>query len=96
MNSFSLPSISDLKTPEFWLLGLAGCLIAIHFTLTDRTANAQDFLGLTILAWFAVGSLINRKRQSLQLNSDIFSTLLGAFLIAIILMRSANATVNPG
>jgi cyanoexosortase A len=70
--------------------------VAIHFTLTDRTADAQDFLGLSILVWFAVGSLINRKRQSLHLESGIGATLLGAFLIGIILLRTANATVNPG
>jgi cyanoexosortase A len=96
MTTFPLPTVSDLKTPRFWLLGLGGCLVAIHFTLTDRTADAQDFLGLSILAWFAVGSLINRKHQSLQLESGIGATLLGAFLIAIILLRTANATVNPG
>ena len=96
MTTFPLPTVSDLKTPRFWLLGLAGCLVAIHFTLTDRTADAQDFLGLSILVWFAVGSLINRKRQSLQLESGVGATLLGAFLIVIILLRTANATVNPG
>ena len=96
MTTFPLPTISDLKKPEFWLLGMAGCLVAIHFTLTDRTADAQDFLGLSILVWFAVGSLINRKRQSLQLESGVGATLLGAFLIGIILLRTANATVNPG
>ena len=96
MTTFPLPTVSDLKTPRFWLLGLAGCLVAIHFTLTDRTADAQDFLGLSILVWFAVGSLINRKRQSLHLESGIGATLLGAFLIGIILLRTANATVNPG
>jgi cyanoexosortase A len=96
MTTFPLPTVSDLKTPRFWLLGLAGFLVAIHFTLTDRTADAQDFLGLSILVWFAVGSLINRKRQSLHLESGIGATLLGAFLIGIILLRTANATVNPG
>lgn len=96
MTTFPLPTVSDLKTPRFWLLGLAGSLVAIHFTLTDRTADAQDFLGLSILVWFAVGSLINRKRQSLQLESGVGATLLGAFLIGIILLRTANATVNPG
>ena len=79
MTTFPLPTVSDLKTPRFWLLGLAGCLVAIHFTLTDRAADAQDFLGLSILVWFAVGSLINRKRQSLHLESVIGATLLGAF-----------------
>lgn len=90
-----LPTVRDLKTPKFWLLGLAGCLVAIHFTLTDRI-NAPNFLGLSILVWFAVGSLINRKRQSLKLQSDIFSTLLGGILILIILMRMSSATLNPG
>lgn len=95
MNLFSLPTAEDLKTPQFWLLGLAGCLVAIHFTLTDRVGQ-PDFLGLTILVWFAIASLIQRKSQSLQLNSDIGSTSVGALLIAIILIRSVNATLNPG
>ncbi|MEB3310457.1 MAG: cyanoexosortase A [Snowella sp.] len=95
MNLFSLPTAEDLKTPQFWLLGLAGCLVAIHFTLTDR-AGQPDFLGLTILIWFAIASLIQRKSQSLQLNSDLGSTLVGTLLIAIVLMRSVNATTNPG
>ncbi len=90
-----LPTVGDLKTPKFWLLGLAGCLVAIHFTLVDRI-NEPNFLGLSILIWFAVGSLINRKQQSLKLDSDIFSTLLGGILILIILMRMSSATLNPG
>ncbi len=95
MNFFSLPTADDLKMPQFWLLGLAGCLVAIHFTLTDRIGQ-PDFLGLTILVWFAIASLIQRKSQSIQLDSDLGSTLVGALLIAIVLMRSANATTNPG
>jgi cyanoexosortase A len=95
MKSLPLPAIADLKTNQFWLLGLAACLIGIHFTLTEQ-ANSSDFLGLSILVWFAIGSLINRKRHTLKLNSDLPSTLLGGLLIAIVLLRSANAVVNPG
>lgn len=95
MKSLPLPAIANLKTNQFWLLGLAACLVGIHVTLTEQ-ANASDFMGLSILVWFAVGTLINRKRQTLQLNSDFPATLLGGLLIGIVLLRSANASVNPG
>ncbi|MGL5034578.1 MAG: cyanoexosortase A [Microcystaceae cyanobacterium] len=95
MESLRIPTVEDLKTNQFWLLAIAGCLIAVHFTLSDRTGDS-DFLGLSLIVWFAIALLIRRKYQTLNLNSSLPATLVGASLIAIVLMRSISSTTNAG
>lgn len=82
-------AIKPLKNPQFWLLGIGGGLIAIILTLVLRTGD-DSYLGISVLCFFAVASLLGDKRHTLSFNSGIFSSVLGILLIAFILWQSAN------
>ncbi|WP_341525136.1 cyanoexosortase A [Nostoc sp. UHCC 0302] len=79
--------VKTLKNSEFWLLGIAASLIAIIVTLTWKSGDISQ-LGMSILFLFAVISFLGEKRDELTLESGIFSSFLGAFLIAVVLWQS--------
>jgi cyanoexosortase A len=79
--------VEQLKVPDFWLLAIATGLLAIHLTLTLR-ANDGSLLASSLLYWAAIASLIWSKRETLNLESNIFSTILGLLLIALVLIKS--------
>ncbi len=88
MQSLKPPSIASIKAPEIWLLGIATCLVAINLTLISRTSKA-DLLTSSMLFYVAIGSLIRIKRDELKLTSDILSSVSGALLIGLVLLRSS-------
>lgn len=61
--------------------------MAIHLTLTWR-AEDSSLWGVSVLFWIAVGSLVWSKRDSLVLNSDVFSSFCGILLITVVLLKS--------
>ncbi|MFB2894429.1 cyanoexosortase A [Aerosakkonemataceae cyanobacterium BLCC-F50] len=79
--------IQYLKTFKFYLLGITSGLIAIHLTLTWR-AEDSSFWGMSMLFWFAVGSMLWSKRDTFNLDSSAFSSTLGTILIALVLLKS--------
>lgn len=89
MKTFSLPSVSTLKGSEFWLVAIAAGLITIHLSLTDRI-DGSSVSSLSLLFWLATASLIWQKRNSLNLESGVFSSFLGILLIAVVLVRSSS------
>jgi cyanoexosortase A len=78
-----------LQEPKYWLLGIAAGSIALHLTLISRTENA-DLFGTMLLFWGVVAFLIWERHESLTLESGVFSSLLGASLIALILLKSSS------
>ena len=88
MKVTSLASVKPLQNTQFWLLAIAGGLIAIHLSLNWRLTGNIDRLSISVLGWGAVLSLVWEKRHTLRLESDIFSSLLGLLLIAFVLLRS--------
>lgn len=84
-------SVTQLKYPELWLLGIGTCLIAIHLTLIWRSDNTS-LLGTAFLCWAAVSSLIWDKRHNLNLESGSFSSFLGLSIIAVLLLKSVSLT----
>jgi cyanoexosortase A len=71
-----------------WLLSaIAFGLIAIHLTLTWRTGNI-NFLAVSAIVWFAVGSRLWQQRQALPLNSGVVSSLVGLIILLPMLIRS--------
>jgi cyanoexosortase A len=84
-------SVRWLNNTQFWLLGIVGGLIAIHLNVSWKIGEI-NLLGVSVLFWLAVSSLLWRKRNSLTLESDVFSTILGAFLIAVVLLKSTSLT----
>lgn len=88
-------AIAKLKLPQYWLLGTGIGLIAIHLSLVWKSNNSS-LLGTSILFWTAVAFLIWEKRNNLNLESDIFSSFFGMWLIAMLLLKSASMTSFGG
>ena len=88
----SLGELKPLKNTQFWLLAIAGSLIAIHLNLIWRSDPNLTQASMSFLGWGAVLSLLWEKRHTLSFKSDIFSSLLGLLLIAFVLVRSASMT----
>lgn len=76
---------------NFWVLGLAAGLIALHLTLAAK-ANNLELLSTTIVFWAAVASLIWDKWDKLSTQSDVFSSFLGASLITMMLLKSTSVS----
>ena len=78
-----------LQQPRFWLLGIAGAIVALHLALINRNGNSELF-ATSALFWAAAGSLLWDKRQTLKLESGTIASLVGALLLGLILLRSAS------
>ena len=76
-----------LQQPSTWLLTLTVTLAGLHLTILDRSGQ-PNLMSLSILTWVAIASLLWDKRHELKFNSGVFSTFLGATLIALVLLRS--------
>lgn len=83
----SLDVFRTLQKTGFWLLAIAGGIIAIHLSLSWRRDTDFSHLSMSVLGWVAVLSLL-WERRNLNLESDFFSSLLGWLLIAFFLLRS--------
>jgi cyanoexosortase A len=92
MKATSLNSLKPLQNTEFWLLAIAGGLIAVHLSLSWRLDANLSQLSISVLGWGAVLSLLWDKRHTFKLQSDVFSSLLGLLLIAFVLLRSLSVT----
>lgn len=77
----------QIKTSKFWLVGIAAGLIAIHLTITWKRGYT-DLLGMSVLFWAVVCSLVWQKRNTLSLETGVFSSLLGTSIIALVLLES--------
>jgi len=88
MKATSLASIRPLQNTQFWLLAIAGGLIALQLSLSWRLSGDFNQVSISILYWGAVLSLIWEKRHTLSLKSGIFSSLVGLLIIAFVLLRS--------
>ncbi len=67
------------------LLGISFCLI--HLNMIERV-GVLSFLGLSVVFWCAVANSIWDKRDTLQLNSDIFSSCFAIALLIPVLIKS--------
>jgi cyanoexosortase A len=88
---------ASLKNAELWLLGIGGSLIAVNLALCWRNENPTT-LYINALFLVTIYFLLKEKHHSLSLESGIFSSLLGALLIAFVFINSAsqlNVTLFP-
>lgn len=83
-----IASIKPLQNTQFWLLALAGGLIAVNLSLNWRILGDFNQLSISLLCWGVVLSLLWEKRHTLNLESDVFSSSLGLLLIAFVIFRS--------
>lgn len=79
--------LQDLQKPNYWLLAIAAGLAGLHLTILDRS-DQPNLLAISILFWLAIASLVWDKRDSLKLDSGVFSSFFGASLIALVILRS--------
>lgn len=86
----TLPFAVDrlLQNSNFWLCAIAIGLTALHLSFTLKLTDNIDQLCLNILFWGAIYSLLWKKRNVLNLESDIYSSFLAFLLITLILLKS--------
>ncbi|MCU0536708.1 MAG: archaeosortase/exosortase family protein, partial [Hydrococcus sp. Prado102] len=82
-----MPWLKVISKLDYWLLGLAVALVALHLTYLEQ-ANEPNLMSLSFLLWLGIASLIWDKRDRLKLESGIFSSFLGLSLITLVLLRS--------
>jgi len=80
--------MKQLQNPAFWLFAIFAAFATLHLALFDR-AGDSDLFAISLLFWVAAGFLTWDNRHSLNLESDSFSSILGAVLLAIVLIRSS-------
>ncbi|MEQ8386409.1 MAG: cyanoexosortase A [Coleofasciculus sp. A1-SPW-01] len=89
MKATSLTPLQRLKIPPYWLLAIAAGLVAIYMTLSWKAGDEAQ-LGMSVLFWLAVGSLLWGKRQELNLESEVVPSIAGALVIGFVLWYSAH------
>ncbi len=80
-----------LRDSKYWLLALVTALAAIHLTLLSRIDNSELF-ATCLLFWIAAGSLIWDRYQTLNLESNLVASLLGALIVIGMVTR---VSVSP-
>lgn len=80
-----------LRDPKYWLLALVTALATIHLTVLSRIDNSELF-ATCLLFWIAAGSLIWDRYQTLDLESNLIASLLGALIIIGMITR---VSVSP-
>jgi cyanoexosortase A len=79
--------LKERHQPHYWLIALAVALALLHLTYLSQ-ANEPNLMSLTLLLGLGIASFIWDRRDRLKLNSSLFSTFLGIFSIALVLLRS--------
>lgn len=81
--------LKRLQEPDLWLLGIVAAFAALHLALLNRLDESEEIFATSLLFWIAAGSLLWEKRHTLKFDSGIFSSLMGASLLGLILLRCA-------
>ena len=77
-----------IQKSEYWLSGIIIGLIALHVQLFWRLTGNLDQLSLNLIFWGALLSLLWKNRYTIKLESDPFSSLIGLFIITLVLIKS--------
>lgn len=88
MKALSFTSVKLLQNSKFCLFGIAVGLTGLHLILTWRLTGDIDRMIISVLFWGAILCLIWRKRNTLNLESGIFSSFFGLLLIALVFVKS--------
>ncbi|MGB3208937.1 MAG: cyanoexosortase A [Crinalium sp.] len=94
MKLISVTFEPQLRNPNFWLLGITGCLIAINLNITWTTSQSIDQVVFKIIAWCAALFLSWQQRHYLCLKSDVTSTIIGLLFIAWVMFRSLFSSIT--
>lgn len=82
-----------IKESSFWLLSIAAGLMTLSINMIMRS-ESTDLLGTTVLFWVAVSCQLWKKRHELNLHSGIFSSLLGASFITLVLLKNLSGYID--
>lgn len=82
-----------VKDSKFLLLSIAAGLVTLQFHLIIRSEKTDE-LGTFILFLVAIYYLIEKKCYTLNFQSDIFSSLVGASAIGVVLLKSLHLTAS--
>jgi len=81
---------SLLQNSKFWLLGIAGGLIALHLHVAWVMTHSIDQLTMSLLFWVAALRILWKERYTLSLESEVAATCLGLLLIAWVLIKNTS------
>ncbi len=84
----SMKELKAINRNGYVLLAIAAAMIAIHFTVLMRKSVDSNIINLHFLLFFGIASLVWEERANIKLQSGFFATLLGTFLICIVLLRA--------
>lgn len=79
---------SLIVKPSLWLLGVIAALIAIDINAVSKFDGDIDKISISAICWGVFLLSISRKHRSLNLQSDLFSSLVGLILMVLPLVRS--------
>ena len=77
-----------IQKSEYWLSGVVLSLIALHIHLLWRLNGNFEQLSLSLIFWVALLSLLWKRRYTINLESDCFSSFVGLIIITLVLIRS--------
>lgn len=87
MRTFFAP-VQNLQVAKFWLLVLAGGLIALHIH-SSWEAKLANLVVTSILFIGAIAFKLKQKQSSLSLESNLNSKIIGASLVAFVFLSQA-------
>jgi cyanoexosortase A len=90
MKASGLDIVKKLNKSNFWLSAIAIDLLLIQIYLTWKFIGSSDTLSIKVLFWAAILNLIWKKRYTLNLESDIVSSVFGFLLISFVLVKSSS------
>jgi cyanoexosortase A len=90
MKLSSLNIVPKLKKSNFWLFAIAVSLTIIQLNLHWKFIGSVDSLIIKGLFGATILNLVWRKRNSIKIESDLYSTLIGLFLIVFTLIKSVS------
>ncbi len=87
MRSFFAP-VQNFQGAKFWLLVLAGGLIALHLH-SSWEAKLANLIVTSVLFIGAIAFKLKHKYSTLNLESNLFSKIIGATLVALVFLNQA-------
>jgi cyanoexosortase A len=79
--------LTRLQEPRFWLLAIASAIAVLHLALVNRVDNNSELFATSLLLWFAAGSLLWDRQQTLSFQSGPASSAVGLMILAFALLR---------
>jgi cyanoexosortase A len=87
MRTFLAP-VQNFQVTKLWLLILAGGLIALHLH-SSWEAKLANLVVTSILFVGAIAFKLKQKQSTLNLESNLLSKIIGAFLVAFVFLSQA-------